>query len=29
LFGAAMPAPEFAEVLRRQAGEDVESENAA
>jgi EAL domain-containing protein (putative c-di-GMP-specific phosphodiesterase class I) len=29
LFGAAMPAPEFAEMLRRQAGEEIESEDAA
>jgi EAL domain-containing protein (putative c-di-GMP-specific phosphodiesterase class I)/GGDEF domain-containing protein len=29
LFGAAMPAPEFAEVLRRQAGEEIEAESAA
>jgi EAL domain-containing protein (putative c-di-GMP-specific phosphodiesterase class I)/GGDEF domain-containing protein len=29
LFGAAVSAPEFAEVLRRQAGEDVEAEDAA
>ncbi len=29
LFGAAVSAPEFAELLRRQAGEDVEAEDAA
>ncbi len=29
LYGAAVPAPEFAEILRRQAGEDIESEDAA
>jgi EAL domain-containing protein (putative c-di-GMP-specific phosphodiesterase class I)/GGDEF domain-containing protein len=29
LYGAAVSAPEFAELLRRQAGEDVEAEDAA
>lgn len=29
LYGAAVPAPEFAELLRRQAGEDVTAEDAA
>lgn len=29
LFGAAMPAAEFAEMLRRQAGEEIDSEDAA
>ncbi len=29
LYGAAVPAPEFAEMLRRQAGEDVTAEDAA
>ncbi|MBX9745404.1 MAG: EAL domain-containing protein, partial [Hyphomonadaceae bacterium] len=29
LFGAAMPAAEFAEALRRQAGEEIDSEDAA
>jgi EAL domain-containing protein (putative c-di-GMP-specific phosphodiesterase class I)/GGDEF domain-containing protein len=29
LFGAAVSAPEFTELLRRQAGEDVEAEDAA
>jgi EAL domain-containing protein (putative c-di-GMP-specific phosphodiesterase class I) len=29
LFGAAVSAPEFSELLRRQAGEDVEAEDAA
>lgn len=29
LFGAAVSAPEFGELLRRQAGEDVEAEDAA
>lgn len=29
LYGAAVSAPEFAEMLRRQAGEDVEAEDAA
>jgi len=29
LYGAAISAPEFAELLRRQAGEDVEAEDAA
>ncbi len=29
LFGAAMTAPEFAELLRRQAGEEIEAEDAA
>jgi EAL domain-containing protein (putative c-di-GMP-specific phosphodiesterase class I) len=29
LFGAAVSAPEFAELLRRQSGEDVEAEDAA
>jgi EAL domain-containing protein (putative c-di-GMP-specific phosphodiesterase class I) len=29
LFGAAVSAPEFAELLRRQSGEDVSAEDAA
>ncbi len=29
LFGAAVSAPEFAEILRRQSGEEIESEDAA
>ena len=29
LFGAAVSAPQFAELLRRQGGEDVEAEDAA
>jgi EAL domain-containing protein (putative c-di-GMP-specific phosphodiesterase class I) len=29
LFGAAVSAPEFAELLRRQAGEEIEAEDAA
>jgi predicted signal transduction protein with EAL and GGDEF domain len=29
LYGAAVSAPEFAEMLRRQAGEDIEAEDAA
>jgi EAL domain-containing protein (putative c-di-GMP-specific phosphodiesterase class I) len=29
LYGAAVAAPEFAELLRRQAGEDIEAEDAA
>jgi EAL domain-containing protein (putative c-di-GMP-specific phosphodiesterase class I) len=29
LYGAAVPAAEFAEMLRRQAGEDVTAEDAA
>jgi c-di-GMP phosphodiesterase len=29
LFGAAMPAQEFAQLLRAQAGEEIDSEDAA
>jgi EAL domain-containing protein (putative c-di-GMP-specific phosphodiesterase class I) len=29
LYGAAVSAPEFAEALRRQSGEDIEAEDAA
>jgi EAL domain-containing protein (putative c-di-GMP-specific phosphodiesterase class I) len=29
LFGAAVSAPEFSEMLRRQAGEEIEAEDAA